>query len=298
MTDEPSAPPLVGLNDLLTRVGVAPAKTLIMRHRPTEKDLRERLPWLAAEAHETFNAYQRIQGPKAEGALRKSDHLVSFIGHEPGRAVFVGIYRVVGAAPITQEQFYAIEANRMLRELGSRGTLPDHQHLWFDLERTSHMQQWSGRLVVAWPPPERSWWRQARRNIIPVHAIHEESLLAPRVPDPLTLTLTWQDLKLLPRSWRETFRQWRGIYLIFDRASGKSYVGSAYGADNLLGRWLNYAAVGHGGNRQLRARDPDEFVFSILQRVSPDMPEDDVVALESSWKERLHTRAPYGLNDN
>jgi hypothetical protein len=28
------------------------------------------------------------------------------------------------------------------------------------------------------------------------------------------------------------------------------------------------------------------------------MASEDVIRLEASWKERLHTRAPYGLNDN
>jgi hypothetical protein len=35
-----------------------------------------------------------------------------------------------------------------------------------------------------------------------------------------------------------------------------------------------------------------------LQRVSPDMDAADIIALEGSWKQRLHTRQPHGLNDN
>ena len=92
--------------------------------------------------------------------------------------------------------------------------------------------------------------------------------------------------------------EWRAIYFIFDTMDGKGYVGSAYGAENLLGRWLGYAARGHGGNVLLRQRDPSHFRFSILQRVSPDMDAGDVIRLEATWKERLHTRAPFGLNDN
>jgi type I restriction enzyme, R subunit len=38
--------------------------------------------------------------------------------------------------------------------------------------------------------------------------------------------------------------------------------------------------------------------LSILQRVSPDMDAADVIRLESSWKLRLQTRHPLGLNDN
>src|SRR5690606_15142109 len=97
---------------------------------------------------------------------------------------------------------------------------------------------------------------------------------------------------------RQALAQWRGIYYIFDRAAHLGYVGSASGGDNLLGRWQNYAASGDGGNRLLRGRNPEDFVFSILQRVSPDMTAEEIVSIENTWKDRLHTRAPYGLNDN
>jgi len=90
----------------------------------------------------------------------------------------------------------------------------------------------------------------------------------------------------------------RGIYYIFDTSAEKGYVGSAYGADNLLGRWQNYATSGHGGNRLLKQRDPHQFRFTILELVAPNMEADEVIRLESTWKERLHTRQPHGLNDN
>ena len=57
-------------------------------------------------------------------------------------------------------------------------------------------------------------------------------------------------------------------------------------------------AHGHGGNSLLRQRDPKNFQFSILQRVSPDMDARDLIQIENSWKKRLHTRSPEGLNDN
>jgi hypothetical protein len=58
-----------------------------------------------------------------------------------------------------------------------------------------------------------------------------------------------------------------------------------------------YAGSGHDGNRNLRDRDPNEFLFTILQRTSPDMERGEIALLESSWKDRLQTR-DYGLNDN
>jgi hypothetical protein len=48
----------------------------------------------------------------------------------------------------------------------------------------------------------------------------------------------------------------------------------------------------------LHKRDPRNFRFTILQRVSPDMDANDVIPLEGPWKDRLHTCPPHGLNDN
>lgn len=50
-------------------------------------------------------------------------------------------------------------------------------------------------------------------------------------------------------------------------------------------------------NRQLRAANFDDLRFSILQRTSPDLEASEVIALEASWKARLHTRE-FGLNLN
>jgi hypothetical protein len=111
------------------------------------------------------------------------------------------------------------------------------------------------------------------------------------------LILTWEELKILPRSWKDKMSQWRGIYYILDASDGKGYVGAAYGNENILGRWLNYAASGHGGNKELRKRDPANFRFSILESLALGLDKDAVIGRENSWKVRLHTR-DRGLNDN
>ena len=159
----------------------------------------------------------------------------------------------------------------------------------------------SDTAVAAWfvdARPERAWWRRAHRNELSVLALLEESALDAAMPEWDELALTWEDLRVLPARWKSALSQGRGIYVIFDHDDGKRYVGSAYGKDNLLGRWLHYAAVGHGGNKYLRQRNPRSFSFSILQRVSPDMGADEIIRLEATWKTRLHTRHPDGLNDN
>jgi hypothetical protein len=37
-----------------------------------------------------YNAYQQTQGPRVEKQMLQASHVASFIGDEPGRALFVG----------------------------------------------------------------------------------------------------------------------------------------------------------------------------------------------------------------
>jgi len=287
---------VIELNELLRKIGVDPAKTVVMRHRPTAPDLMRALTWFAEEEPEVYNAYQSTHGERVEGALSRAAHLVSLLGYEPGKALFVGVYRVDGWRETTGEEWRKLETSKRLMELGDRGTRDGSIRL-FSLILTDQLAAWKGRLVIEWPPPERSWWRWAARNRMPVSAIHEESILVRQIPSWNELVLTWAQLRALPKSWRATLAQWRGVYLILDRASGKSYVGSAYGRDNLLARWLSYATTGHGGNLDLKGRDPANFRFSILHLVAPDLPADEVIHIEGTWKDRLGTRE-FGFNKN
>jgi len=286
-------------NDLLIKGGIDPKTVLVLRHRPEERELRKVLPWLAAERHKTYNAYQQTQRVNVEKAMMKADYVASFIGHEAGKALFIGLYRRGKYHPLTCEEYWRVPANMELRSFGMRGFVEGEREtaLWFDLVPTDFYREWKGRLIVNWPPPERSWWRWANRNVIPVSTVYPQSILDAEMPRWDEMGFTWDELKVLPSKWKAALSQWRGIYFILDESDGKGYVGSAYGADNILGRWLSYARRGHGGNKELRNRDPACFHFSILQRVSPDMEPDEIIRLESTWKDRLHTRK-FGMNEN
>ncbi len=288
----------IELNDLLIKGGIDPKAVLVLRHRPWEPGLRRVLPWLAHARPEVFNAYQQAQPPHVEKAMSEASFVASFIGHEPGKALFVSLYKVAGSKPLTSEQFWEIPANIEMRAFGMGGFSDERRTiLWFDLAPVSLFADWKEKLVVGWPGLERSWWRWAARNVIPVHAILEEGTLGKQMPPWEVLVLSRDELMLLPSKWQGALAHWRGIYLIVDVSDGKGYVGSAYGTENMLGRWLNYAATGHGGNKGLRGRDSRNLRFSILQRVSPDMDAESVIRLEGAWKDRLHTRW-FGLNEN
>ncbi len=263
------------------------------------------LPWLAAERPDVFNAYQQTQGEKVERVMEANKgrgYIASFIGHEAGKALFVGLYSIAGSKPLSHKQFWQVPAYAEMKAFGMKGWYVVEagrpQVLWFDLVPADFYSHWKGKLVVGWPGPERAWWRWADRNEFTVLSVLEDSALDAAMPAWDEIELAWEELAVLPTRWKSALAQWRGIYYIFDTSDAKGYVGSAYGNDNLLGRWLSYAASGHGGNQLLRRRDPHNFRFTILQRVSPDMEASDVIRLEGTWKQRLHTRAPFGLNDN
>jgi hypothetical protein len=288
----------VELNHLLKNAGISLDGVLIMRHRPNQPELNKVLPWLASEQPDIFNAYQQTQTGRGEGALKQAEFLASFIGHEPGKAVFVGLFKVDGSRPITFDQYWKIPAYRQMKAWGHSGFAGDRPSiLWFDLTELDFHRDWKGKLIVRWPPPERSWFRWAEKARILVDAILDESQFVRALPDWSGLVLTWDELRVLPRKLQDKLREWRGVYFIYDVGRGKGYVGSAYGADNIYGRWLNYAKSGHGGNKLLRQAKPSDLRFSILERVSPDLDSKEVTRIESTWKIRLLTRE-YGLNQN
>lgn len=292
----------MNLNDLLIGKQFDPKDVLVLRHRPTEPQLLKAFPMLCAERPDLFNAYQQCQIPRLEKSMAEmvgNGYLASFISHGAGRAIFIGLYRIDAAKPMTFEEYWAVPGNIELQSLGMTGFKGERPSvLWFDLPLLDFYPEWKGKLIVDWPPPERAWYRRAQNNVVPVRAILEDSALDGAMPEWNELDLTWAQLRVLPMRWRNRLSEWRAIYYIFDASDGKGYVGSACGSENLLQRWLNYAATGHGGNHLLKTRDPKNLRFTILERVSPDADAESVVARETTWKKRLHTRSPSGLNDN
>lgn len=285
-------------NDLLTANQFDPKDLLIMRHRPQEPQLRDVLPWFAAEKPDVFNAYQSSHSEKWERVLQRAKYLASFIGHRPSKALFIGLYRVAGWKSVSVQQWHSIPENRTMDAFGHIGPDPSREPiLWFDLKCTEFRQEWKGRLIVGFPPPDRGWCRWAARNVLPVSAILEESLLNEKMPNWRQLMLSWEELHVIPSAWKAALREWRGIYFIFDVSQGRGYVGSACGKENLLGRWLNYAQSGDGGNKRLKGCQPQNLRFTILERLNPDLDRETVVRLEGEWKWRLHTRS-HGLNLN
>ncbi|MBC2667198.1 GIY-YIG nuclease family protein [Novosphingobium flavum] len=283
---------------MLDLASLDPREVVAVRHAPQQKALRRVLPWLVVERPELFMAWQQIQWEKLEKALMRARYMASFVGQDSGMATFAGISRITGWQSLDHAAYLDFPGNRELADLGMDLRGPDMEHcLAFELEETGCFADYVGRLVVNWPTPSRQWWRWAGNASFPVSAIDPDSRFVRAMPEWSDLILSWYELQSLPASWISALAQWRGVYLIHDVERRAGYVGSAYGEDNILGRWRGYARTGHGGNVALRQSNPANLRFSILQRTSPDLEPADVIALEASWKNRLHTREA-GLNRN
>jgi hypothetical protein len=171
----------MNLNDLLRGRGIDPQEVLVLRHRPSEPELNKVLPWLAAEKPDVFNAYQQTQGEKLEKAMLGAAYVASFIGREAGKALFIGLYSIGASKPLTVEQYWQVPAYREMKAFSMKGFNAEKEGrssiLWFDLVLTDFYSDWKGKLIVGWPPPERSWWRRAHRNDMPVLAVLQDSAL-------------------------------------------------------------------------------------------------------------------------
>jgi predicted GIY-YIG superfamily endonuclease len=227
----------------------------------------------------------------------KARFVAAFFGHKPGKAVFVGLYEVCGSHPMPRASIDKMPAQKELFKHGMNYGLPyggQGIQLLFDLQPVDDLAKWGGKLIVNWPPPEIAFSRWASQNRFPVEAILDESILHGAIPDWRKLVFSWDELQVIPKEWRDVLAASRGVYFILDVSDGKGYVGMA---ENILERWLGYAKTGHGGNKLLRKRKPRNLLFTILERVSPDMEVRDLNERERTWKIRLHT-FKYGLNDN
>ncbi len=292
--------------DLLKSEDIDPnvsERILVLRHRPKENHLARAMPWIISERPDLFEAYQSVQF-RPRNSVNKAEFVASFLGIKPGTAHFVGLYRVREGRKLGYAAFTRIPEYHELKNMGYKFPPTRYEFgklgkaMRFDLEPLPFYSQWRGRLIVDYPPPEISWFRWLDRTSFPIRAILEESVFTAPPPDWREIDLTFTELVNLPSSWRARLAEWRGIYIIFDETDRRIYVGSAYGEHNILGRWRAYMRTGHGENRELRGRDARNFRFSILERVSPDLPSEEVIARENTWKIRLNSRAPFGLNAN
>ncbi|MCE0485454.1 GIY-YIG nuclease family protein [Ornithinimicrobium sediminis] len=176
----------------------------------------------------------------------------------------------------------------------------DGQRRTFHLERSELLSDLRSRLVIGWASP-RTWALKATTAArYPVLEIVDAAPVY--FPGFDALTLDYPQLLAMVRehryaTWRTALSSVIGIYLITDTRDGRHYVGKADGSDSLLQRWAAYASNGHGGNVELRGRDPASFRFSVLRIFDPSTPTREINTAEGHFKHALDSRR-HGLNRN
>jgi hypothetical protein len=105
--------------------------------------------------------------------------------------------------------------------------------------------------------------------------------------------------------WKAKLESVKGVYLLTDKETGKSYVGSAYGDAGIWSRWFNYINTFHGWNDQMislvnkkgKKYIRENFKFTILEIYGLYVSDEQIIEREKYWKEKLMTRI-HGYNSN
>ncbi len=286
---------------LLSVSGIADTVIALCLHKPGNSHERAALCRFAEAEPALFEAYQATHSAIAEATLKRRGFMASFLARLDGELTFYGLYRQAGWKDMNAADLDARPDHRIMRARIGSDTYSQKAaanattgRALFDLQPLATLSDLRGRLIVA-DPGGRAYMRLGETTPLPILEITRTPSLAPPMPEWDTLTLTTDELRSLPRDWAATLTQWRGIYLLTDESDGGRYVGAAYGADNLLGRWRAHAAGEYGVTKELSKRSTARFRFSILELLSPVALIDAVTQAEQSWITRLHTRH-YGLN--
>lgn len=209
---------------------------------------------------------------------------------------------------------FMAEGGRRARFFGAyenHGELSDEatdELRYFDLRASDVLSAMASRLVVEWGKDTINWAKTGK-------SAADYRVL--QIADPQVVDFPGFDQIVLSygalqeavadsryAAWQTALAAVQGVYLIADTSTGKLYVGSATGGENILQRWRAYAGDGHGGNKGLLELDAiapghaKHFQFSILRVFGPSTPAREVLHAEAHFKNALLSGQPLGLNHN
>ncbi|WP_018121857.1 GIY-YIG nuclease family protein [Wohlfahrtiimonas chitiniclastica] len=175
----------------------------------------------------------------------------------------------------------------------------------YEYESLPEYEPYIGRLIISYKNKSQMMIRNALSVIddCSVHEILPDIFNEDLFPGYENIDLSWHDLaRVLDKdTWKTALRNQKGVYLITDQATGKMYIGAAYGEDMLLNRWQAYVRTYHGGNVGLKVLTDDyikqNFRYSILDIFKSTTNDNVILARENWWKQILLTRK-FGYNFN
>jgi len=281
----------LGIIDILQLAGFDQTKrTKLVRHLSQYDPIDELI------RNKWFEVYQSYQ---SNNVFHNTDQIISFYGLSNNRAAFYGVYDVKG--------YVTANAGANIVGCPSIERWRNTCNFYYTLKRNKLFDEFCDRIVIDWGPGALAWQQKLRNK--PVFEILPSGRKLEPFGDFLEFSLTYQRLQDLfvnedaHPDWKIPLSNVAGVYLILAQKTGDLYVGSAYGASGLWGRWKTYAESGHGNNVKLKKlikADPDypkSFRFSVLHILPRTLSKDQVIQREKEYKIKLGTRAT-GLNSN
>jgi hypothetical protein len=281
---------MLGILELLAPRGLdLNARIKLVRHQDKRYDLLDLARRGLLEIYQSYQAKPVFE----------CDYIISFLGLENNRARLFGVYKVgarlpESARPVPSDYIYSDPSNQ------------DQNGYFYELSSVEGFEDIKDRVVIDWGKSALAWhqWLTNKEvvEILPPGYVRD-------FPGYLDFVISFDELSAIiaspaaNREWHRMLGAVAGVYLITDLATGKQYVGSAYGEAAILGRWKAYAGTGHGGNKQLMsliAQDINyarNFQLTILRTLPRTLTLGEVVSYEILYKRKLGSRA-FGLNSN
>lgn len=273
------------LNSLLDQIKIDPAEVRLLRHQDSRSE-KGRTPYeLWRDDRPAFEFYQSAQSFTNRAKL-SARYWASFVVNPGGETLLAGFYscRYVGINEVERQWPHAV------------GVDPAGTCDVYELTLDNRLSDLAGLLVIRWGEGERSWIQRAdNQNKIILEL--RQAFREPAFPGFARFIAQLSKVEGLPKEWIAALRSCRGVYLLTCPRTKEQYVGSATGSDGFYGRWLAYARDGHGGNVGLKSRDPSDYQVSILEVAGSAITSDEVIAMETLWKQKLQSRE-MGLNRN
>lgn len=175
----------------------------------------------------------------------------------------------------------------------------------YEYETLTKYEKYFGRLIVKFKNNATQMIRKAETVIddCEVVQILPDTFDNDLFPGYEKVNIAWDELKRVIEkdNWKTALQNQKGVYLLTDISNGKMYVGSAYGAQMILGRWRAYVNNGHGSNVGLRTLAFEHikanFRYSILDIYKSTTDDQIIIDRESWWKQVLQSRK-FGYNEN
>jgi hypothetical protein len=273
-------------NLLLAQIDLKPENVILLRHQD-KRAARGRTPYeLWRDDPPAFECYQSIQSLENRPKFSRARNWASFVATQDGATMFVGTYAA---------KYIGVLAEDTLKPHCDGVDLAGSCDI-YDLQLDVRLADLKGKVFIEWGDGTRAWVQRADNQNKPIIELRSE-FKERDFPGFLNFAEPLSRVEGLPKTWIENLKHAKGVYLLTCPKTKEQYVGSATGEEGLWHRWMEYVVTGHGGNIALKSREYSDYQVSILEVAGSASNIDDILRMESRWKDKLQSRE-MGLNRN